>query len=98
MSVFSTFLIRLLLVAAGLLFAASLAVVFVLLLALWTVRAAWARLTGRPVMAFSVGMDPRRGFERMYRQAGQRSRAARADSFRRGRRGDDVTDVEPRGG
>ena len=91
-----TFLFRLFLVAAGLLFAASLAVAFVLMLGLWGMRAAWARLTGRPVMPFVVRIDPRGGFERMYRRAEQGGRSPRADSVRPGPRLGDVTDVEPR--
>lgn len=98
MSAFSTFLVRLVLLACGLLFAASLAVVFVLLIALWGVRAAWARLTGKPVAPFIVGMDALRGFHRMYRRADAHARKPRAASSRWGRGRDDVTDVEPRGG
>jgi len=90
------FFLRLLLVAAGLVFAASLALVFALLFAVWCVRAAWARLTGRPVMPFIVRVDPRSGFERMYRRAEQGSRTPRADAVRPGRPTADVTDVEPR--
>ena len=73
------FLLRLFLLAAGLLFAASLAVAFVLMLALWSLRAGWARLTGRPVMPFIIRIDPRGGFERMYRRAGEGGAARRAD-------------------
>jgi fatty acid desaturase len=90
------FLLRLVLIAAGLVFAASLAVVFGLLFALWCVRAAWAMLTGRPVMPFIVRVDPRGGFERMYRRAEQGSRTPRADAVRPVRPTSDVTDVEPR--
>lgn len=91
-----TFLVRLILVAAGLVFAASLAFAFVLMLAAWGVRAAWGRLTGRPVMPFVVRVDPRDGFQRVYRGAGQGSRTPRADAVQPGRRILDVTDVEPR--
>lgn len=101
MSAFSTFLVRLVLLACGLLFAASLAVVFVLLVALWGVRAAWARLTGKPVAPFIVGMDTLHGLRRMYRRADAHARkphAASSPTSRWGRGRDDVTDVEPRGG
>ena len=91
-----SFLIRLFLVAAGLLFAASLAVAFVLMLGVWGVRAAWAKLTGRPVMPFIVRIDPRGGFERMYRKAQPARPTPRADAVRPGRRIGDVVDVEPR--
>jgi hypothetical protein len=91
-----SFLVRVVLVAAGLLFAASLAFAFVVMLGLWGVRAAWARLTGRPVTPFVIRIDPRGGLERMARRARQGSRTPRADSVRPGRNGADVTDVEPR--
>ena len=91
-----TFVLRLVLLAAGLLFAASLAVALVLMFCVWTLRAAWARLTGRPVMPFVVRIDPRGGFERMYRRAEQGSRTPRADAVQPGRKIGDVTDVEPR--
>jgi hypothetical protein len=90
------FVIRLVLVAAGLLFAASLALAFTLVLVGWTLRAGWAKLTGRPVSPFVIRIDPRGGFERMYRRAGEVSRTPRADSVQSGRMVPDVTDVEPR--
>jgi hypothetical protein len=91
-----SFLLRILLVAAGLVFAASVLVVFVLLLALWSLRALWARLTGRPVTPFVMRMGPRDAFDEMMRRAGP-SRTPRADAAAGvpGRIGD-VTDVEPK--
>lgn len=68
--------------AAGLVAAGSLAVVFVALLVAAALRVGWARLTGRPVTPFTFRVDPRAGFERVYR-ARRRERA-------------DVTDVEPK--
>jgi hypothetical protein len=91
-----SFVLRLFLLAAGLLFAASLAVAFVLMLCVWTLRAAWARVTGKPVVPLVIRIDPRGGFERMYRGAAQGGRTPRADAVRRGREIGDVTDVEPR--
>lgn len=92
-----TFLIRLVLLAAGLVFAASLAVVVMLVVAVWGVRYVWARLTGRPVSPFIVRIDPRAGFERMYRRTGQGTAAAQAQPVRPERREiGDVTDVEPK--
>jgi len=90
-------ILRLFLLVAGLLFAASLAVAALFMLAVWGVRAGWAKLTGKPVMPFIVRIDPRGGFERMYRR-GQpaASRTPRADAVRRGRPAGDVTDVEAR--
>ena len=63
-----TLLIRLVLLAAGLVVAASLAVVVTLALAAWGVRYAWSRLTGRAVSPFVVRVHPRAGFERMARR------------------------------
>ena len=91
-----SFLLRLFLVAAGLLFAASLAVAFVLMLGVWSVRAGWAKLTGRPVAPFIIRINPRAGFRRMYRRAEQGSRTPRADALRPGRQEGDVTDVHYR--
>jgi hypothetical protein len=91
-----SFLIRLFLVAAGLLFAASLAAAFVLMLGLWGVRAAWGKLTGRPVTPFVIRIDPRGGFHHVYRRAEQASPTPRADSVQPRREIGDVTDVEPR--
>ncbi|MFO1244313.1 MAG: hypothetical protein U1E71_03910 [Ramlibacter sp.] len=88
------FLLRLVLLAAGLVFAASLAVAMVLLAAVWSLRMLWARLTGRPVRPFVMRVDPRSGFNRMARAA----RGAAAPPARRDLA--DVTDVvpkEPRG-
>ncbi len=92
------FLLRLVLIAAGLLFAASLAVVVLLLAALWGLRYLWARLTGQPVLPFVMRVDPRGGFNRMYRA---RQQGARTDHdgppAAPGReRNVDVTDVEPK--
>lgn len=94
------FLLRVLLVAAGLVFAASLLVVFCVLMALWSLRALWARLTGRPVTPFVMRMGPRAAFEEAMRRAhapSEPSRTPRADAAAgpRGRIGD-VTDVEPK--
>jgi hypothetical protein len=79
------FLLRVLLFAAGLVFAASLAVVFVVLLALWALRAGWATLTGKPRSPFVVRFRAAEGFQRTYR---------RAENVRRPLA--DVTDVEPK--
>lgn len=100
MPTFLSFLLRVFLLAGGLLFAASLAVAFVLMAALWGARAVWAKLTGRPMMPFMMRMDPRAGFDRMYRRAApaqsRASRTPRADAVQRGARPGDITDVEAR--
>jgi hypothetical protein len=91
-----TFLLRLVFVAAGLVFAASLAVVFAAVLAVWALRAGWSKLTGSPTSPFVFRIDPRAGFDRMYRRAQADSPTPRADAVRPGQRISDVVDVEPR--
>ena len=81
-----TFLIRLVLLAAGLVFAASLVVVVTLALAAWGVSYAWARLTGRAVNPFMFHVRARQGFDNMAR----RGAAVRPKTREIG----DVTDVE----
>lgn len=93
------FLLRALLVAAGLVFAASLVAVFLVLLAAWSLRAAWARLTGRPVSPFIFHMGPRQAFTGFMHRHGQQpaaSRTPRADAGGFARGSADVTDVEPK--
>jgi hypothetical protein len=90
------FVLRLFLLAAGLLFAASLAAALVLMLALWSLRAGWARLTGRPVVPFIIRIDLRGGFERMYRRAGKGGAPRPPDGVALRPQLADVTDVEPR--
>jgi hypothetical protein len=80
MPTFMTFVLRLFLLVAGLLFAASMGVATVLMLVLWGVRAAWGRLTGKPAMPFIV---------RTRRANIVGRRRAPADIT-------DITDVEPR--
>jgi len=96
MPTFVTFVLRLFLLVAGLVFAASLAVAALLMLAVWSVRAGWAKLTGKPVAPFIVRIDPRGGFERMYRRGGPGGATPRADAVRPARNAADVTDVEPK--
>ena len=92
------FLVRFLLLAAGLVFAASLLLTGVVLFAAWLLRAGWARLTGRPVKPFIVRFGGK-SFEDLVRRAGATpgSRTPRADAAQPGlHRLRDVTDVEPR--
>ena len=93
-------LLRVVLVAAGLVAAAAIALVFTFLLALWLLRAAWGALTGRPAQPFAMRFGPRQAFEEMMRRAPparHASRTPRADAVagRRGRLAE-VTDVEPK--
>lgn len=83
------FLLRVLLVIAGLIFAASLMVMMFVLLIVWGIRALWRKLTGQPVVPFVMRMNPRAGFDQVFRQGGATAKPAR-------RVLDDVTDVEPK--
>jgi hypothetical protein len=88
-------LIRLVLLAAGLVFAASLALMALVLLALWGVRAVWCKLTGQPINPFVVRMRPGAGFDTVFRP--RQNAPADARPTKPGRVGmDDVTDVEPK--
>lgn len=98
------FLLKLLLglagLAVGLVLAAVVAVLFLVLVTTWLLRAAWCRLTGRPVMPFAMRMRPVDLFGDALRRAGMQpgpSRTPRADAAAGGRgRLGDVTDVEPK--
>ena len=90
-----SFLIRLVLVAAGLVFAASLALMAMVLMVLWCLRAVWCKLTGQPVNPFTVRMSPGTGFGNIYRS---RQAPDAAETVAKSKRvsTDDVTDVEAR--
>jgi hypothetical protein len=88
-------LLRVLMVLAGLIVAASVAAVGLTVFALWGVRSVWARLTGQPVTPFVVRMRPFAGFEPAMRRTQPDSRTPRADAVT-GARLTDVTDVEPK--
>jgi len=92
-------LLRILLVVAGAVFAASLAVAGLVTFALWSLAAAWARLGGRSATPFVLRMHPFGAFgafgRSMRRTAAEPgSRTPRADAL--GARPGDVTDVEPK--
>jgi hypothetical protein len=59
--------LRLALLAAGLVIAASVLAMSAVLLALWGARAAWLKLTGRPAAPFVMRFGPRDAFKRAYR-------------------------------
>jgi membrane protein implicated in regulation of membrane protease activity len=80
------FLLRTVLLLAGLVFLLSLLAAAVLLLAWWGLRALWAKLTGQPVQPLVFTVLRKAQWERFYRGgAGARSPQA-----------DDVIDVESR--
>jgi hypothetical protein len=89
------FLIRLVLLAAASVFAASLALIAAVLMALWGARALWCKLTGQPINPFAVRMSPRTGFGNVFRTpAGRPAPAGSPPSKRKSTSLDDVTDVE----
>ncbi len=64
-SVFS-FIVRLVLLLAGLLVAASIALAVFLLLVFWGLRMLWAKLTGRPVVPFVSGLTRAQALARFF--------------------------------
>jgi hypothetical protein len=82
------FVVRLLLLVAGLVFTLSLLVVMLVLLVLWGLRALWYKLTGKPILPFAMRMNPRAGFEQVFRPA--------SSTQQQRRKLEDVTDVEPK--
>jgi len=101
------FIFRVILLLLGLVFAASLAVAVMLLAAVWGVRYAWGRITGKPVTPWVMRFNPRSGFER-FRNAAQPAGPSAADVANARARGEsvrsplslrpagDVTDVRAR--
>ena len=69
-------LVRLALVAAGLVVFVSLLLAALLLALSWGLRAAWARVTGRPVTPWVMHLDPRSGWSAVYRNGQARWRGA----------------------
>jgi hypothetical protein len=92
MPTFLTLLVRVVLLVAGAIFAASVAVAAVIGLALWGIRAGWNKLTGRPVAPFIVRFRSPGFAVRPSPQ--QQSRTPRADAVAHGKHVGDVTDVE----
>ena len=60
-------ILRLVLLVAGLVFVASLVLAAVLFFALWSLRAAWAFLIGKPIVPFVWRVDTRTGFGSVFR-------------------------------
>lgn len=93
-------LLRVLVILAGLVLTAGVAAAALVMFALWGVRAAWGRLTGRPVAPFIAGLRPFGAFAQAMSRgtapapASSASRTPRADAL--GARDADVTDVEPK--
>lgn len=95
-----------LLVAGVVLFLSLLAAALVLAL-VWAVRALWARLSGRPIVPWTMRFDPRQSWSTVYRSqsyktTGRAPSAEAAGPAKPGRRmhvlpgADEVVDVQPR--
>ena len=69
LSTLTRFVVRVILVAMGLVFAASLVCVLLALATLWGLRALWAKLTGRPVTPWVMRVDPGAGWNRAFKAA-----------------------------
>lgn len=102
-------LLRVVVLAMGLVLFASLLVAALVLALVWMLRAGWARLTGKPVTPWAMRMDPRTGFSTVFRSTerwsyGRRGAAApdAGGDAAASRRGGilpgsaEVTDVEAR--
>lgn len=80
------FLLRMVLLLAGLIFVASLLVVALLVLALWLLRALWAKLTGRPISPWTFQVNRQAMWQRFYRPSAPGAAPRRDDA--------DVIDAE----
>src|ERR1700712_5621691 len=83
------FLVRVLLFFMGLVLAARLAVAVLFLAALWILRSAWARLTGKPVTPWVMRFKPGSGFD-AFRQAAKPAPPNAADVVNARARGESV--------
>jgi len=102
------FVVRLLLLAVGLVFFLSLLAAGLVLALAWGLRLLWARLTGRPATPWAARIDPRTAWNTVYRSGGRWSRADAASPGASEARpqtpvhlrplpgAEDVTDVQPR--
>ncbi|MNZ69420.1 hypothetical protein D3C78_877180 [compost metagenome] len=102
--------VRIFLLIAATVFFLSLLAAASLLALVWGVRALWARLTGRPVTPWTMGVSPAAAWSSVYRSrtvwtapggpaAAAETEAGAAGFSRRGgilRGSDDVVDVQPR--
>lgn len=73
-------LLRVVVIAMGLVLFASLLVAAVLLTLVWALRAGWARLMGRPVTPWVMRVDPRTGFSTVFRSTERWSSARRGEA------------------
>ena len=67
-------MLRLLLLAMGVVFFVSLLAAALVLALLWGLRALWARVTGRSVTPWAMPIDPRAGWSSVYRSGARWNR------------------------
>ena len=97
-------MLRLLLLAMGVVFFVSLLAAALVLALLWGLRALWARVTGRSVTPWAMPIDPRTGWTTVVRRSEHwkgsgRSAAPGTDTpahLRPLPGAEDITDVQPR--
>ncbi|MBP6599108.1 MAG: hypothetical protein KA216_06640 [Giesbergeria sp.] len=100
-------LVKAVLFVAGVVLFLSLLAAALLLALVWGVRALWARLSGRPVVPWTMRFDPRQSWSTVYRSQSHKTTASapRAEPFHSAKSGrrmhvlpgtDDVVDVQPR--
>ena len=73
------FVLRVVLLMAGLVVFISLLAAALLLAALWGLRALWARITGKPVMPWVMGVDPRAAWRTAAGRSWERGRQQRGE-------------------
>ncbi len=88
--------LRLLVVAMGAVLFLSLLVAAAIVALAWGVRALWARLSGQPATPWVMRMDPRHGWNTVYRSTARWTAHTAEQARSAASRRLDVTDVEPR--
>ncbi|WP_367849267.1 hypothetical protein [Rhodoferax sp. WC2427] len=87
------FLVRAIVLAMGLVFAASLLLVVVALALLWGARALLAKVTGQPMAPWVMRVNPSAGWSRASQAASRWQPAARQPKGRGAAAGRDLVDV-----
>ena len=92
--------VRVAMLAAGLIFLASVLVMALILLGVWLLRALWAKLTGQPVIPWTFQVNRQAMWNRFYRppDSGQGPGSGQGAGWSTAQRRDDadVMDVEPK--
>jgi hypothetical protein len=86
--------LQLALVVFALIFVGSLLVAAALLAGVWSLRALWSKITGRPIAPWTMRMSPGAGWNQVFRAGARWQPAARGAEPRAARETADVTDVQ----